>query len=187
MRFNWGTVARPLTIGPGARLTGIDSSGTVYFRMKVVDATTADGLILAHADRIRANVSEQSLLPVESKDLEEIVWRLSFDDDAPFLLVNSRIDGILDWVRSDSNFAALVFPTVLRGVLARLCEEVTDGDDEQQSWVAGWERFARELTGRSVPRPDDLDRSEWIDEAVNAFSRKHRLLNRYQEALNAGS
>ena len=187
MRFNWGTVAEQLTLGPGIRLSNIDSNDTVYFRVKVVDGKTADGLILAHADRIRANVSQQSLLPVESKNLGDIVWRLSFDDDEPFLIVNSQIDGILEWVRSDPSFAALVFPTALRSVLERLCEEATAGDDESLSWVAGWERFARDLTGRPVPSPDALDRSEWIDDAVNSFSRKHTLLNRYQEALNAGS
>ena len=185
MRFNWGTVAHPLTLGPGAHLTGIDSNDTVYFRVKVVDASTTDGLILAHADRIRANVSEQSLLPVELRNLDDILWRLSFDDDEPCLLVNSQIDGILDWARSDSSFAALVFPTALRSVLERLCEEVTEGDDERPNWVAGWERFARELTGRPVPKVDDLDMPEWIEDAVNSFARKHRLLNRYQEALNA--
>ena len=129
--------------------------------------------------------SEQSLLPVEVKDLDNIVWSLSFDDDEPFLLVNSRINGILDKVSSDSEFAALVFPTVLRDILEMLCSEATDEDDEQRTWVRGWKRFARDLTQQPVPSADDVDKDEWIEAAVNTFSKKYRLLSRYQESLNA--
>ena len=185
MRFDWGTVAHPRAPGSGAFLTNFNSEDIVLFRVKVVGAASANGMILAQADQIKTNVSDQSILPVYPKDLDGIVWHLSFDDDDPALLVNDRIDGIKDHVRSDPEFAALVFPGVLRDILERLCNEVTDGGDEQQTWVENWERFARSLMGRSVPRADDLGRDKWIDEAINTFAKRHQLLSRYQESLNA--
>ena len=133
------------------------------------------------------NVSDQSILPVSVTDLDEIVWRLSFDDDEPFLLVNSRIDGILDLVRSDASFASLVYPEVLRDVFDRLCQEATDGGDDQQHWVTTWERFARTLNTEPIPRSDGPERDRWIDATVNLFASKHGLLNRYRNLLNAGA
>ena len=184
VRFDWGTVAEPRSPGSGARLTGIDGGEAVYFRVKVV-AATSDGMILAQADRIKVSVSDESILPVYNKDLEDVVWRLSFDDDEPYLDVNSRIPGIMDVVRYDADFAALVFPTVVRGVLQRLCQEVAAGGDDQQRWIANWQEFSRDLTRQPVPTSEGSAKEEWMDTAVNAFARKHRLLSRYQESLNA--
>lgn len=187
MRFPWGRVSDTRPPGQRLALTDIDSADTVYFRVKVVGSADEDGLILAQADRIRVNVSDQSILPVSVTDLDEIVWRLSFDDDEPFLLVNSRIDGILDLVRSDASFAALVYPAVLRDILDRLCQEATDGGDDQQHWVTTWERFARALNTEPIPRSDGPGRDRWIDATANLFASKHRLLNRYRNSLNAGA
>ena len=181
MRFPWGTVAGPQSPGSGSRITEISSEGVVYFRVKIVGE---DGIILAQADRMRANESDQSILPVESTDLDEIVWRLSFDDDEPYLLVNFRIEGILDRARSDSEFAALVYPTVLRDVLERLCDEFTEDDSEQQAWVANWEKFAKIFNSEPIPDTESTQREQWVNSIVNAFSSRHRLLSRYRDSIN---
>ena len=187
MRFPWGTVSDIRPPSQRLALTDIDSADTVYFRVKVVGSEDEHGLILAQADRIRVTASDQSILPVSVTDLDEIVWRLSFDDDEPFLLVNSRIDGILDLVRSDASFAALVYPAVLRDILDRLCQEATDGGDDQQHWVTTWERFARTLNTEPIPGSDGPERDRWIDSTANLFASKHSLLNRYRNSLNAGA
>ena len=180
MRFAWGTVSQPQSPGSGSVLTDISSNATVYFRVKVIGK---EGIILAQADRIRVDVSNQSILPVEAIDLDQIVWRLSFDDDEPHLLVNSRIEGILDRIRHDSNFAALVYPAVLREILERLCHEVTDDDNESQTWVSNWQEFAKTLNQEPIPSSDSQQQIRWIDSTVNIFADKHRLLNRYRESI----
>ena len=182
MRFAWGTVSQPRQPGSGSVLTDISSNATVYFRVKVIGE---QGIILAQADRIRADVSNQSILPVEATDLDQIVWRLSFDDDEPYLLVNSRIEGILDRIRYDSDFAALVYPTMLREILQKLCREITDGDNEQQAWISNWQEFTETLSQDSIPSSDSQQQAQWIDSTVNIFAAKHRLLNRYRDSLNA--
>ena len=187
MRFDWGTVAAPMPPGSGSVLSDIDNRDTVNFRVKVIDAAATDSVILAQADRIRASVSEQSLLPVEVRDLGDIVWRLSFDNDEPFLLVNSRIEGVEDRVSSDPEFHALVLPSALRDVLEELCNEFTDEDDEQRDWVDGWERFVGTLTRQPIPSADDVNKDEWIDTVINSFARRHLLLPGYREALNANT
>ena len=187
MRFPWGTVSDTRRVVRRLTLTDIDSSDTVYFRVKVVGSADEDGLIIAQADRIRVNAADQSILPVSVTDLDEIVWRVSFDDDEPFLLVNSRIEGILDLVRSDASFGALVYPAVLRDILERLCPEVTEGGDDQQHWVNTWETFAQSLNAEPIPQSDGPGRDQWIDSTVNLFASSHRLLDRYRSVLNAGA
>ena len=182
-----GTVSDTRPSGQRLALTNIDSTDTVYFRVKVVGAED-EGWSYSGAGRPdQGERLDQSILPVSVTDLDEIVWRLSFDDDEPFLLVNSRIDGILDLVRSDASFASLVYPEVLRDVFDRLCQEATDGGDDQQHWVTTWERFARTLNTEPIPRSDGPERDRWIDATVNLFASKHGLLNRYRNLLNAGA
>ena len=163
MRFPWGTVSESQGSGCGSTLHEIEGD-TVFFRLKVVGADDDARVILAQADRIRVTVSTvRTILPVEVDELGEVVWRLSFDDDEPFLMVNSRIDNILDRARSDSQFASLVYPTVVREVLDRLCQEFSPSGDEQQEWVTNWARFVRTLTSEPIrcqpavlPREDPI-------------------------------
>ena len=187
MRFPWGTVSDTRRTANSLALTDIDSSDTVYFRIKVVGPENDDGLILAQADRIRVDTSDPSILPVSVTDLDEIVWRLSFDDDEPFLLVNSRIDGILDLARSDASFATLVYPEVLREVLEMLCQESTQHDDDQRHWISNWTRFAKNLNPEPIPHSEGPERDQWVDATVNLFASRHRLLDRYRTTLNAGT
>ena len=182
MRFCWGTVAKSRFLGTENELTEIEQSARVLFRVKVVGTgPTTNGMLLAQADRITVDASEQPILPVKYADLNEIVWQLDFEDDAPFLVVNNRIEGMNDIVRFDPSFAALVFPTSLRTVLHRMLDERSEDGDDEQPWVENWITFARTLTDASLPDSNDFDqRQRWIDDSVNAFSKKNRLLNRYR-------
>ncbi len=189
MRFDWGSVAEPRSLSSGCELTEIDSRDSVRFRVKVVGTgPTTNGILLAQADHIRVDASEQSILPVRDTDLTYVVWKLDFEDNEPQLLVNSRIDGIKEIVRYDPTFAALVFPAVLKEILENVIDEWSGESDDEQPWVTNWMTFASSLTNETPPARDDVEqRQRWIDDSVRAFAKKNRLLNRYRDVLNASS
>lgn len=188
MRFPWGT-AGALTPHPDRRLVTIPDNPS--FRVKVV-APDGSGALLAMANRIRPRREERhgSLLWLKPSDeLGKEVWRLDFGDgsDPPTLLINRSVPGIETAARNDDAFHALVFPEVLRAVLVRaLITDDADLDDEEGDW-GGWLRFAHSLHDAPLRSGDDDDRDarmKWIDEAVEAFTRKHfHASDIYAEAL----
>src|SRR5215470_16710141 len=100
MRFDCGTVAVKKIPEPLV-LNDLDQSGSVLFRIKIVDREGSAGKILASADRVRPliegeNTDRRSIFPVEYRDLGQEIWRVDIDDDAgPFLLLNSKIPALM--------------------------------------------------------------------------------------------
>lgn len=186
-RFSWGTVARPSPQGPTV-LTRVESLDRIYFRVKIVDESVGQGLILAQADRISVDAPSTEpigLLPVKLVDLGEQVWRVEFEPEEPWLYLNCRIDGVKERAQSDPAFAALVFPQILREVLGYIARYSLQPDDEAQ-WVADWQSFTESLSGETRPTEDD-QMMQWIESAVSSFADTHRFSRVYQEAAGASS
>jgi hypothetical protein len=189
-RFEFGTVGfiRPLTSTQLADFGDVDG---VQFRVKVLSGDgREDGRIWAEADRIPITDSEEretgrrSLLNTRSEDLEEVVWRLDFDESrgGPMLVVNSRLG---DWraaVRSPQ-FRSLVYPELLRRVLERALDEF---ENEESGWSVDWIKFAARLPGVSE-QPDseakEDDKTEWAADAVRAFCRQQRFAEKFGTML----
>ncbi len=196
MRFDLGTVAERLNLAEDKRrLTELDASDIVHFRVKVVDKTSSFGRILADADKIApetARAKQIPLLPVQPCDLGELAWRLDFEMDIPVLLVNNRIDPqIMDIVRRDPAWHALVFPAAIREVLSRILL-VEDRDDpwSDDDPYALWLRWGSDLVGSSPPQSDDDDegaldteKRDWIDRVVVAFSMQIHASDKYRRSL----
>jgi len=188
-RFSCGTVSQP-RLPRGQVLEGMDSRSFVMFRVKVVDGR---GRILAVADRVMPRRSDdedagkQSLLPVEFADLGHAIWRLDLDGEWPSLLLNNRIDNIREIARTDESFQALVYPEVVRQILAHIVirEDHTDPDTDPDDWMSLWLRFAIGLMGRRALPPSGaeeqvtLDKGRWIDDAVEAFCASQQLVERF--------
>ena len=186
-RFPWGTVAHPLPEGP-AVITKVEALDRIYFRVKVVDESTGQGLILAQADQISVDapsVEDSGLLPVKLIDLGEQVWRVEFEPEEPWLYLNSNIDGVKDRAQSDPTFAALVFPQILREILGKIRSDGLQPDDEAP-WVENWLQFGKSLSGEP-PLTDDDQMTSWIEGAIDRFAQTHRFSRMYQEAPSAGS
>jgi len=193
MRFPFGTVGA-LNPPVDRRLTDFDGTDGILFRVKVTSPEKDQGLILAEADALSTRApdeeehSRQSILPVQSdKTLEKRVWRLDFKDE-PVLLVNSALGEKWDVVR-DQAFMALVMPEVLEAILIRILlvdKYPDDQDEEDGSWQSKWLRFVRSIPGTTnQPDIDEKDAlEEWIEGIVGAFSRKLRILDRYEEYRN---
>jgi len=188
MRFGFGTVGS--ISAPTERcLSEFDNSEAILFRVRVTSASGRSGLLLAEADRIRAAQPEKAedkripLLWVDSSsDLGEQVFRVDFSDRT-FLLVNSRVGDRRALVRQPA-FLSLVLPAVFREVLARvLYIEKCYHTDDPEYWGSQWLRYATLLPGVGQP-PGEEDKDGfdlWIDEAVAAFCRHHRVMEHFSQ------
>lgn len=183
MRFDCGTVA-DIAIPENRRLSEIDSSSVVRFRVKVVDNTTTDRRILAAADDITVAIesgeggTRVSLLPVNFRDLGDVPWRVELEAAGAVLELNNRIDGIERMARNDAAFFALVYPAAVREILSQiLLVENYDTSEESDEWWSLWLRWGRELTDAAIPEDAD-ERRSWIDDVVSTFCGRHRVVEK---------
>ena len=153
MRFDFGTVAT-VTAPADLRLTEVDQSSGILFRVKVVDESSDVGKIIAAASRIRPlgkddDPGVKALLPLVSTDLAEDVWRLVMEGAAPTLEINNRIPGFRDRLMTDPLLQGAVFPHALTTVLQKLLG--TDEYDDDEQWVQDWKTFITRLLGEELP------------------------------------
>jgi hypothetical protein len=186
MRFPFGTVVenRPRA---ELRLTEFGSPEGVLFRVRVTSAHSPRGLLLGEADKIRPRRADRSedqrfpLLPARADEsLDAEIYRIDFDDH-PILLINQKVG---DWQALTQNptFQAFVLPGVLRQILTRILH--IDGStalDDPDDWRSLWLRFASRLPNvTEPPKVDEVGRfDDWIDDAVESFSRKFRTMDRF--------
>lgn len=188
-RWDFGTVGEIMEPREQERrLTDVPNGGT--FRVFVV-ADDGTGRLLGHAPRLQPKLPRNSRLPLEERDLGEEVWRVEFDGEegVPVLLVNSKVEGISEIVRSDPSFRALVMPEVFRAILTRMTLiNRADPEDENGPWTH-WFGIARAYHPDEEPPAlpqtgpvdtTEIDRArEWIDAVVA------RLAERPLDAANA--
>lgn len=189
-RFPFGTVAAPLQ-PPDTSLSEVDRGNAVFFRVKVVDAAGVRGRIVAEIDDISGEDAagpqgkHYCILPVNFIDLGEEVWRVNLDGNRPVLEVN-KFQGAEAFVRSNSVFAALVYPEVVRDILKFiLLDETWDGQDGASGWREHWLRFVRAFGAGDPPGGDseEDDRTAWVLEAVAAFSKAMQFRARLVQTL----
>jgi len=171
-RWNLGSVGEMSVV---QRLSLAELPESAQFRLTVV-AADGSGRLLGRTPPIRAQLQSRSLLPVrETDELRGELWRLDFggDDDQPELLLNSRVRGISQVVRSDGYFRALVMPDVLRAIFTEiLIVRRQDPADEEGPW-RDWFRFAERIRpGHELPPPGEEGARRWINELVERFAEK---------------
>ena len=186
-RFDWGTVGK-LQPAANRQLTGL-SGRNVFFSLKIIDRTEQAGRILGLAEVIRpikggekTATGRRGILPVESTDLGYEPWCLDFRSEDVYLLVNERIPDLKDRVRVDPQVYSLIYPPVIRQILARAMEEPVDDDDSADHWATLWLQFGFTLHSEKMKAPvdgTDEEREEWIDEVVDAFCRDHDLVGKF--------
>jgi len=194
MRFGFGTVGK-VEVPADRRLTDITPTPLPKFRLKIVDRSERHGLLQGVADKLVAFLPEedlehrQSLLPVEFHDLGEQIWRLDLTD-WPVLELNSRIADLGEVARSADWFLGLVYPEVVRRILHAVVIEqgVNDPDFDDADWTSLWLRFACSLPGVEAPPEGESEdartrQRDWIEHAVQAFSRAREARKRFERAL----
>lgn len=197
MRFDFGTVGKP--VAPrDRRLAEITPSPLPKFRLKVVDRSDRHGQLQGVADKLvplRPDEDlehKQSLLPVEFRDLGERIWKLDLSD-WPVLELNKRIADLGEIARSSDWFLGLVYPEVVRRILHTAVVEMdqTDPDFDDSDWTTLWLRYVCSLPGVGEP-PDGSSEDartrqrDWIEGAVDAFSRARDARRRFERAVASG-
>jgi len=190
-RFKYGVVEK--INPPEDRSLGELPVARPLFRVKVVKRTGGLGRIVASADRIIPRLREfdeegcDILLPVEFQEMGERLWRLSMEEDMPRLYLNSTCRGLREAARSSVEFLALVYPEVLRRIFTYILREHDQRWDDPEDWPGKWVLYAQRVLGRPAPEPemDPSEKDEWIEQTVEAFCRKHKVRERFQERLGA--
>lgn len=184
MQWAWGTVSglRPPV---DRKLAEFDVPDGVLFRVRVVQPPGPEHhKLLGEADGIRfvkageADDRRRHLIVPIPDALDQLLWKINFESDPPSLLVNKDAKPSWKEMARSPQFVALVYPEVLRQILARvLIDERWSEDDDEAGWQTDWMKFARNLGGLGpLPTADlEQDRRNWIEEAVAAFCRRLEL------------
>lgn len=190
-RFSFGMVQN---IAPQSDcvLTQFDNQTIPLFRIKVVDRIEKAGRILASMERVRPNslngmdLGAESLLWIEYVDLGERIWVLDLEGVWPTLQVNSRIPDIHLLISTDPQFSALVYPEAYRQVLRRiLISDKFFDPNMDDDWPSLWLNFALSLVPREPLTESTAiaELNQWIEDVVNAFSRKSELFLSYVKSI----
>ena len=193
IRFPFGTIGDQ-KYPPNRTIMGLDDPEGLLFRVKVVDQTDINGKLIAAANRIiPTDITKEpsnriSILPVESCDLGNVIWRLRYEgEEHPVLEITDKIDGFKERVRSDLEFQGLVFPEIVRQILRYIIVDQKmehPSDDDDDGFWGLWLRFACDLPGVLRPPSEDeslASKEQWIESAVESFSRYHNYLHRYSK------
>lgn len=161
----------------------VDEHG-LLFRIRVVGE---DAKILAEADHLRGSgeaASQDELIRVLPRDLKELAWTIDWSDETegPCVHVNRTLFDYRTFLTRDSVTCALVQPTVLREVLSRLGWDLAARDSD---WGQRWIEFAAHQCQAPIPEGDDDDSAidDWVRDAVQNFSAKHRFASAASEQL----
>lgn len=187
MRFDCGTVGQP-QISDVLVLDEVDHTGSVLFRVKVVENGVERGRILGSAEKIQPlsedeNKDRRSLFPVLYRSIGEQIWKVEINPgDRPKLILNSDIPGIAYKLKNDAFLHGMLFPAAFRIVIealaASLNDDDGDDDDEQPTWQSEWMKFCNEgLSITDTPSATDAEeRQQWIEYAVERFCAEYGLM-----------
>ena len=184
MRFDYGTVADTTPPPPAElRLTEFTDWKDVRFRVKVTDVDGTPGKLLAWADRIKPqgpdDQDEPDLVHFKDAPLFGRLWDMEFHDDrGPVVLIEKKF-GAQD-VGRDPKFQAAAFPEVMRRTLERAFIEDQTPYPTAGHWSTLWvDGYIKPKLSLPAPPPTDgSDENavrEWIQRAVETFSRHHRI------------
>ena len=178
MRFDCGTIQSP-TVPDVLVMDEVDRSGSVLFRLKVVDKNAEPGKILGSAERLAPKSEDdsegrRSLFPIIYRDLRHDVWKVEIEQgDGPKLVINKRMPGFSHKLLESPMMQALLLPGALRFVLQELVTLSETGESEDEpGWKGNWLEYCKsELGMHEDPREmlDEVAKKEWIDEAAMRF------------------
>ena len=183
-RFDFGKVSR-IVPPEDRKLTELDLSGSIQFRVLIVDESGKHGLLLASGTKFNANsddneINRSSILTVKSKPIGQIPWRVQIENgEPPILFLNSSIPNSIEKMRNDQVFQALILPAAFREILTFYLWNEDEHSDEAKKWSAFANAFAE-------PKPTTQDPSEllaWVDEVVSEFARRFDLSDRLAHNL----
>jgi hypothetical protein len=197
--YDFGTVGN-IQSPPDTGLHGLAGTENLKFRVLAVDERGEHGLILAHADRIRAfpEAKRKSILPVDFDDLGQQAWKVTYggDEGGPVLILQ-RKPNLETLAKTDPTFFFFVYPAVVREVLTHMVfvDGVESVEEPSVDWHRDWLYFARiVLSGEGPPRVldsnnEDFEADEvekWIDRVVEEFCFFRKEWSRFVKKVSEG-
>ncbi|MEZ6081631.1 MAG: hypothetical protein R3C56_39965 [Pirellulaceae bacterium] len=190
IRFDFGTVSAIVEPPLGERrLDEFQDWRDVRFRVRVSDVQHSAGRILAVGDRIKPQGLDESeetdLVRFCDAHLDGRLWDIEFDENGPIVQVERNSGGAQEVGRCDQ-FRAAAYPEILRRTLQRaLIEEQASHDDEEHWFNTWYEGFLKAKLNMPIPPTDSIAAQiDWIDQAVNNFSRNFRLADFWKPTLD---
>jgi hypothetical protein len=180
MRFDCGTVGN-VQIPPLLVLDEVDRSGSVLFRVKVIDTQAEPGKILGSALGVQPTSEnkedgQRSLFPVIFRDLGEQTWKVQINyGDRPKLVLNKEIPGISHRLHENPLLQGFLLPAALRIVLEELVRDREPEDDDELGWKSEWLQYCKVGLGIQDD-PTELnpdDRADWVERALSRFCNGH--------------
>jgi hypothetical protein len=165
-------------------LDEVDRSGSVLFRVRVIDSEANPGKILGAAERIQPTSEDdedgrKSLFPILFRDLGAEVWKVQIEyGDRPKLVLNKEIPGIRHRLHQSHLLQGFLLPAALRIVLQELVRDPEDDDDDEPGWKAEWLQFCASTLG--MMEPGELkgeQKAEWVDDAVRKFCEAYQFMD----------
>ena len=191
MRFDCGTI-NSLKVPDPLVLNEIDQSGSVLFRLKVVDNDTEPGRLLGSAERITPGSEDdserrRSLFPVLYRDLQDDIWKVEIEQGGtPKLIINRKLPGFSHKLQKSPIVQGLILPAALRFVLQQLVKDYDTGeDDDELSWREEWLTYCQDelqIPG-DPPLNSEDDCKYWIDQVVMQFCKNARFIDRIRKNL----
>jgi hypothetical protein len=147
------------------------------------------GKILAWAERVRPTLEGSGsggsgLLPTTTADLGQLIWKLDVSEDVPTLLINSAIDGPLEFAR-DPRFQWIIMPELLRGICRWLSTRLEDVGEEIDPTAALWLGLLKDLGLKVSDQTAEEDIDDWIELAVMQFAEKNRFVERLNQSFDS--
>ena len=193
-RFNLGRVSA-LKVSEELNLSEVDRSGSILFRLKVVDSEVEPGKLLGSAERLKPKGEDdgegrRTIFPIKYEDLRHDVWKVdTVYGDRPILVVNKRIPGFDQRLLKSALVRAILLPAALRFVLKELVKDDHTGqDDDEVGWKEEWFEYCqKELGMEKDPREFSMDskdneKEEWIDDAVARFCENHKFVDKITDS-----
>ena len=153
---------------------GPSQRAKIKFRLKVTDLKTYH--LLGLAEKIKERKYEKSFFSITDSPIPS-VFKIDWEDrDHPVLLVNQ------DLRECREDIKPLLAESAFREILQTLClhEDFID-DMEDHKWIKFAEKH--KPLPRSLAAMEYDDKTEWINGAVDAFSKKRKIPEKLKKRL----
>jgi hypothetical protein len=145
-----------------------------------VAPSIGDDLIIADEEE------RKGILPLESKPMQDRVWRINFDEPLPILEINDKL-GLPSAVFKSPEFMGYALPAIFSEIVSwEMKEEVED--DEERPWRQYLEEILNlDLEDELLDEDDTENFEEWIEKAKDAFETRWNLVNTLLSRKETGS
>ena len=194
MRLDCGTILNNEEID-SANLFEFSSNDVIQFRIKVIDMATfkiegmANRCKFFKQEPQKNESQQQSLLPIKQMELDGAPWAVMFDEELPYLAIDTQISKTL--VKTDKKLNATILSGSFREILTRILFVENQNHinfdvsfDSQNDWREQWLLFCssidrkfdpEEVLNKDSEEDEATRKTKWINDTVSCFCKKHSL------------